>query len=216
MMRWRCGARLAGFVLMLLPVLAPPLRADDLDAAIGRLNYAGFNEKQHCTATLVAPQVVLTARHCLVEGEIAEMHVLLGYDRGDWREHLRPLSAQSDASPDDVALLCLDEASTAAPVPIATRPAERGETVVVIGYGRPNVYIANRTTCHVLNVDNEGTFLLDCALTPGTSGGPVLRATDAGYEILGVLSGTSGTASVGQGVVAPDGLAACGVNLAGR
>src|SRR3546814_3278097 len=33
--------------------------------AIGRLNVAGFRIRRHCTATLFAPDLALTARHCV-------------------------------------------------------------------------------------------------------------------------------------------------------
>jgi len=204
------GGVFVGCVLLLLLAIDPPTSlADQLELSIGRLNYAGFSEKQHCTATLVAPQAALTARHCLVEGEVPQMHVLLGYDGDDWREHLRPVAALSPASPGDLALLCLDNPSSAEPVPLADRPADRGETVLVIGYGRPNVYVANRSSCRIVNVDGQGAFLLDCQLTPGTSGAPVLRATDAGYEIVGVVSGTNGAGSIGFRLDDEIELAAC-------
>lgn len=203
----------AGPLRWVLPVLMAMLPfaagAEQVELSIGRLNYAGFSEKQHCTATLVAPQVALTARHCLVEDEVPQMHVLLGYDGDDWREHLRPVTALSVATSRDITLLCLDEPSTADPVPRAARPAERGETVLVIGYGRPNVYVASRTSCRVLDVDGQGAFLLDCPLTPGTSGGPVLRGTEAGYEIVGVVSGTSDAGSLGYRFAGEDDVAGC-------
>jgi hypothetical protein len=206
----RRGARPLRRVLpVLLATLPFGAAAEQLEFSIGRLNYAGFSEKQHCTATLVDPQVALTARHCLVEDEVLQMHVLLGYDGDDWREHLRPVAALSVAATRDVALLCLDEPSTADPVPRAVRPAERGETVLVVGYGRPNVYVANRTSCRIVNVDGQGAFLLDCLLTPGTSGGPVLRATEAGYEIVGVVSGTSDTGSLGYRFAGEDDVTGC-------
>jgi protease YdgD len=205
-----CGGTMFGCVVALVLATLPLQgRAEPLELSIGRLNYAGFSERQHCTATLVAPNVALTARHCLVEDEVPEMHVLLGYDGDDWREHLRPVAALSPASPGDLALLCLDKPSSAEPVPLADRPADRGETVLVIGYGRPNVYAANRTSCQIVNVDGQGAFLLDCLLTPGTSGAPVLRATDAGYEIVGVVSGTNGAGSIGFRLDDDDELAAC-------
>jgi len=191
----RRGAVLGG-LLLLQAALALPAVADDLDLAIGRLNYAGFDDKQHCTATLVAPRTALTARHCLVDGEIPEMHVLLGYDRGEWAEHLRPVTAVSAASQVDIALLCLDERSAAASIAIAERPAVPGETLLVIGYGRPNVHVANRTACRVLYIASEGAMQLDCALTPGASGAPVLRQTDESYEVVGVVSATNDAGSV--------------------
>jgi protease YdgD len=211
--RLRRGVILCCVFPFLLATARLAALADEIEFSIGRLNYAGFSERQHCTATLVAPRVAVTARHCLIDGDITEMHLLLGYDGDDWREHLRPVAARTAAAPGDIALLCLDKPSAAEPVPFAARLAERGETVLVIGYGRPNVYVANRTSCQILDVDGQGGFLLDCLLTPGASGAPVLRSSDAGYEIVGVISGTNGTGSVAYRFEGDDGLAACGSDL---
>jgi hypothetical protein len=153
--------------------------------------------------------VALTAWHCLVLDDVPGMHLLLGYSQENWNEHMRPVSAVEAASPGDLALLCLDKASEAKPVAIAPQPAVPGETVVVIGYGRPFVHVANRTSCQVLQVDQRGAFQLDCPLAPGTSGAPVLRDNSHGYEIVGVVSATNSTSSIGYWLANQADVAAC-------
>ena len=200
----RCSG---GALLLLLTVSFLPAWADHLNLPIGRLNHAGYKHLQHCTATLVAPQVAVTALHCLVPSDVPNMHLLLGYDRGSWHDHLQPLNAVSASSPGDIAILCLDRPSTVEPVPIAVRPADRGETVLVVGYGKPRVQVANHTACRVVDFDEQGVFQLDCPLTSGVSGAPVLRETETGHEVIGVVSAANGTGSIayrffGEGVTA--------------
>ena len=151
----------------------------------------------------------MTALHCLVRGKVPEMHLLLGYDRGQWREHLQPDRAASTDAARDIATLCLGKTSTARPVPLATRPPKRGETVLVVGYGKPRVQIANRKTCRVTATGKNGAFQLDCPVTRGTSGAPVLRKTGTGHEMLGILSATSKSRSLAYRVRKTDGAASC-------
>ena len=198
-----------GALLLLLTVSFLPAWADQLSLPIGRLNHAGYKHLQHCTATVVAPQVAVTALHCLVPGDIPNMHLLLGYDRGSWHDHLQPVAAVSASSPGDIAILCLDRPSTVESIPIAVRPADRGETVLVIGYGKPRVQVANQTACRVLDFDERGSLQLDCPLTPGASGAPVLRETEAGHEIIGIVTATNSTRSVAYWFYGEDVTAAC-------
>ncbi|HYD29918.1 MAG TPA: trypsin-like serine protease, partial [Azospirillaceae bacterium] len=58
-------------------------------SAMGRVNQASRRTLGHCTGTLVAPKVVLTAAHCLYNSALHrpakphEVHFLAGYRRGE-------------------------------------------------------------------------------------------------------------------------------------
>ena len=171
---------LGGVLALLLTTSSVPLRADQHNLSIGRLNHAGFSEAQHCTVTLIGERMAVSARHCLIDGDVTEMHLLLGYDRGDWHEHLRPSSAITPDPSVDIAVLCLDDAGVAEPVAVAAHPTGPGEEVLVVGYGRPTVHVANETICHVTTVYEQGAFEMDCLLSPGDSGAPVLRGDKRG------------------------------------
>ena len=162
--------------------------------AVGRLNFAGYRAARHCTAFLVGPQVAATAAHCLDGLRAADLHLLLGYDKGPWREHLRPGAARMAGS-SDLALLCLPAPARAASFPWAEAAPQAGERLIVQGYGRPRIHAQTRRDCPVLSAD-EGQVVLDCSVAPGTSGAPVLRQTEAGYEAVAVVSASRGRTAV--------------------
>ncbi len=176
-----------GPALLLLLALFFPLSAF-AEAAIGRLNHAGYRQKRHCTAVLIAPDIALTATHCLAGLDPHESHLLLGYDRGSWREHLRPRAAQDLGQ--DLTALCLTTQAKAAPLPLADQAPQANEPLVVSGYGSPSVHRLNEKVCRAPQVGSNA-FRLDCPLAPGNSGGPVLRRTAEGDAVVGIVSASN-------------------------
>lgn len=185
--------RIALLTLLLLLPLAP-LRAEPPAEAIGRLNYAGYKASRHCTAFLTGAREAVTAAHCLERLQAGDLHLLLGYDKGAWREHLRPGSVEPAPDGRDLARICLKSPASAQSYPWSDTPPRRGETLVVLGYGRPRIHAQSRRDCPVLAASAR-EVTLDCAVAPGTSGAPVLRRTEAGYEVVAVVSAArAGTA----------------------
>src|SRR6056297_2725282 len=104
-MAWHRGA-MTRLVLILILALSAPLAAGAKDGArvgltaaaqeqwlaVGRLNVTG---QGFCTATLVAPDLVLIAAHCLVDkrtGRVVtpdRVHFLAGYRTGQYVGHGR-------------------------------------------------------------------------------------------------------------------------------
>ncbi len=194
--------------LTLLLLESPPVRAAPPVEAIGRLNYAGYKAARHCTAFLVGSRIAVTAAHCVEGLRAAELHLLLGYDKGAWREHLRPEALTRDAEGADLAALCLRAAAAAVAFPWAEIAPRPGETLVVWGYGRPRIHALSRRDCPVLASAGR-QVTLDCAVAPGTSGAPVLRRTEQGYEVVAVVSAARGRTAVAVRPAAAVGEAAC-------
>ena len=163
------------------------------DAAIGRLNRAGYRERRHCTASLVAPREAVTALHCVEGIPVGELHLLLGYDRGEFAEHHRVASVIASEGA-DVARLCLAEASAAEPLPSAAAVPEPGPAVVR-GYPRTRAHAQEPRACGLVPGDGSALATLDCPLEQGFSGSPV-RSPGPDGPVIGVASASNATMSV--------------------
>lgn len=192
-------AILCGLLVALSLPLTPTAALDaETASSIGRLNYAGFKQKQHCTAFIVAPQVAMTAAHCLDGLEPDQVHLLLGYDRGGWQEHLRANGFWRSPNGEDLAAVCLMQPARAAPLAVTAGEVAPGEELAILGYGIPSVHLLSRRDCLVNAVSPRDGVLLNCPVSKGTSGGPVLSRTSE--EVVAVISTTTQEQSIAVSV----------------
>ncbi len=131
----------------------------------------------------------MTAAHCIEGLQPDQVHLLLGYDRGGWREHLRTTHFWLSPDGEDLAALCLAQPASAAPLAMRAVSAERNQALTVLGYGLPGVHRMSRRDCRAKAVSPGGALILDCPVTKGTSGGPVL--TEQLSAVLAVMSATT-------------------------
>ncbi|WP_162798631.1 trypsin-like serine peptidase [Sulfitobacter sp. SK012] len=177
--------------------------------AVGRLDAAdgGF-----CTATLIAPNLVLTAAHCTYDSngsgkprrakeltfragfrngkaqaerkviQIARPEEYL-YNSGDTERNIRT----------DVALLRLArpiETHIINPFIVEPRPISSG-TVSVVSYGQGRSELPSlQRECQVLGA-TRGLMVMDCNVTFGSSGAPVFKRDGQRLRIASVISGTA-------------------------
>jgi len=166
-----------------------------------------------CTGTLIAPDVVLTARHCVsvtaetitcpapatgkqitAERAPASIRVLVGDTVSSGHEVARgaavvepPGDSLCDA---DIALLVLDQSVDVDPLIVSATPVAAGDHVSAVGYGRkadgdpPGTKLL-REHVEVLSV-SSAEFLVGQATCQGDSGGPALDESSG--EIVGVVS----------------------------
>lgn len=158
-----------------------------------------------CSATRVAPEWLLTARHCIPTG--LEWSLFASFARsvseaslnnpasrvcdtgGLGRYHVKRVEQHSIS---DLALLQVSD-STRSWIARATQPPIIGETVTMVGYGLQEtgtVGVREELSARVTGLNDALIEVRadDGGACAGDSGGPLIRSTVDGPELLGVLS----------------------------
>ena len=173
--------------------------------AVGRLN---LGDRGFCTGALIAPDLVLTAAHCLFDKETGarldpgEIEFLAGWRNGraEAYRHVRRAVAHPeyvyagldnlDRVAFDVALLELDQPillTSVTPFAIGARPAQ-GDAVAVVSYAQDRAEAPSlQQLCHVLG-QQALVNVLSCSVDFGSSGAPVFALRDGVEEIVSVVS----------------------------
>lgn len=172
--------------------------------AVGRLNVAGYRVRRHCTATLVAPDLALTARHCLggFRGEpwVAPelVHFLPGYNRGGYLEHRQAVGYEPVGN--EAVLVRLDGRVAVPPIPIAEAGTAPGTALFEAGYSRDREQVLTvDPACRFLGWSSDGYWRHDCEAIGGDSGAPILVDTGSGLAVAAIHVGRRG----GDGLAEP-------------
>ena len=190
--------------------------------SVGRLDIGGHG---YCTGTLIAPDLVLTAAHCvyrksdgemvkpsgltfqagLTEGQAAAQRVVaqieahVGYKPAD--------GYNFDNIRYDIALVRLAEpipTSELDPFAVFSGIMPQGP-VSVVSYGRGRSEVLSRQNqCEVVG-RRQGLIAMDCDVTFGSSGAPVFTHLNGRGQIASVISGggTYGNKEVAYGMALP-------------
>lgn len=177
--------------------------------AIGRVNVARFARKSTCTGTLIAPNQVVTAAHCVHSsrtGILAKpdtIHFVAGKRKDKHVAH--STVAEVKLLPDfeysfapnqkffetDVAVLILNKPmelktpSLAAPLPTRNLPLAH----VLYAKDHPTLPAIDET-CRLIG-GNTKLWHTDCDTNFGGSGGPVFERGDDGLTLIGVMVGVA-------------------------
>jgi Trypsin len=151
-----------------------------------------------CTATLIGPQTIITAAHCVSSS-------VLSYDSKN--DGAMPVAMTSDpnyklfANPNgmgryhDIAIGILShEITDVEPMTVSSAVPELGQTLIFAGVGLPNVQTRQHGQSQVVNVsdyeiDLHSTDGLNQAPDSGDSGGPVMiKKADQSVELISITS----------------------------
>jgi protease YdgD len=188
---------------------APERRMLDAEEAaafrgVGRLNIAGT---WFCTATLIAPDVIVTAAHCLFHPltgarvRDGALRFVAGYrvrDRGVLRRVTRTVidsgfAFEARATYAGVgADLALALLSRPVPEGVGALPTAAfeagGGPLAIVSYAQDRPHAPSiESPCAI--VERTGPVVaLDCAVTYGSSGSPLLQAEGEAMRLVGVVS----------------------------
>jgi hypothetical protein len=182
------------YLMLVFPAFANQI------GAVGRVE--NTTSSGGCSAILVAPDLVLSAAHCIApnsanlafrpgDGKINRVrHALTEVfqhpmypvmkDRTMWRLRF------------DIAIARLEAPVPAArATPIPPGPEARvGETLYIVSWRRDGSTKPRQRACEVIE-GATGLVTLACAVQGGESGAPVLRKTEDGLELVAIISSKS-------------------------
>lgn len=196
-----------------------PVSAEDRKAwtAVGALRTQGIGAYSACTATLVAPDMIVTAAHCtvLATGFPGKMHFFAGRNgtrnvansRSTTviRHPLWERASGSDRFRYDLAVVHLGrlvKGGKVTPMQVyrpGNTPAPR--RVALLGYNERDDVLRGRFDCPLISDAIESVFVSGCTVVAGNSGGAVLVENEEGWALAGVIVARSD--NDGRAIAAP-------------
>ena len=211
-MTWMPAQRLALLIFLLSGAPASALvGADVADRTVQRFTVVVAGTKGRCSGVVLAPDIVLTAAHCIGRGERFRVGGNIG---GGYQTHppsllspvaeivQHPLYSSKDSGSPDLAILKLAKPLPDRFVPAVLNPRVPGvgDDLIVAGYGKSasgDSDVVLRMVLQRVSQSIRGWVVLtgvgeDAAKAgPGDSGGPVF-AYRGMHSLVGLMVGVSG------------------------
>lgn len=190
--------RFLAFILFFC--ICGPVRAELFEAA-GRIENAATEGT--CSASLIAPDVIVTAAHCVSEEDLDDLFFRLGKSEGAEpilidRIAVHPLyesfkSQRIRRLRFDIALARLSKpVDRIDAMPLALGDdATLGEGLFVVSWPRGSGPRPRQRRCVVIEGQFPAVRTLGCRVRGGESGAPLLRLTESGAELVAVITSRS-------------------------
>ncbi|MFJ7904767.1 trypsin-like serine protease [Streptomyces sp. NPDC096198] len=195
------AATLAAAALSATPATAVsgPQAPAATSAAIARLNIVDDDGQRGCSATLVAPQWLLTAASCFTDTPgkaLASGAPKLKTTATIGGTAQQVVNLVPRAGRDVVMAQLAKPVSGITPVPVSGTAPAAGDEVQAAGFGRTHdEWVPDQVHTAAFTVQNTGATTLDlaaksdgAAVCKGDTGGPVLTAADGHTAVAGVSS----------------------------
>ena len=184
--------------------------------AIGQINVTGYRRTIMCTGSLIAPNVVISAAHCVMDPwsrkpfHLDQIHFLAGVRGSSWLGHstarclnfppeykyLGPFQdVPRRAFFRDVVLIVLKDAlNDIAPLELDRAEVQSSDVSLVhAAYPADRRYVlTGHFGCHLVAHDQDLWFT-DCDAHPASSGGPVFIQRKEGLKLAAIMVGVTGT-----------------------
>ena len=179
--------------------------------AVGQVNVGGYRRVGQCTGTLIAPDVVLTAAHCVVDPwraapfPLHDIHFLAGVHGAENSGHSTAKCLHFPADykfppkdapptipnfPTDMVEVVLNEKLDVEPMPMAEDVEPRpGLSLVHAAYPADRRFaLSAHFGCQLLQADlKPRLWFTDCDTHPASSGGPLLTKVDGVLKLIAIM-----------------------------
>lgn len=199
----------------------PVIEGDHRWDAVGQVNIGGYRTRGMCSGTLVAPQVVVTAAHCLHDAakktpfRLENIHFAAGVFRdtkvgeatarclkfppgfsyrgpGKLLPDLPSQRVAFGVFKSDLGVIVLDKPiRNVTPIPLAEESLQAGLPLIHVSYGVDRRYIASVQENCRVLAVQDGVVVNDCDAHFGSSGGPVFSGGRDSPRLAAVMVGVS-------------------------